>query len=118
MLLALAPPLYKTRSSFPGVSSGHGIISAKIRRNKELSLQQKKKQAIIVLRYSRSSITNCDTSNEYTVTTGNNFDTLQKTSESHTTNEELKNFFTKKRKQLLNTYQTYQKPNVEFHMSQ
>ena len=70
--------------------SDHRIVTAKIR----LNLNRNKKQTDKTTHYDWLSPTDKDISYEYTVTIRNKFVTLQEISETHTPNEECKNFIT------------------------
>ena len=74
-------------SSFEDVSSDHRIVIAKIC----LSLHRNMTQSTKTILYNWSLLNNRDISNEYTITLRNNFDALQKISETLTPNDEYEN---------------------------
>ena len=77
-------------SSFEEVSFDYWIVSAKIC----MSLRRNKKQTIKTTSYDWFTLTNWDTSSQYTATVRNKFDALQETSKRHTRDDEYENFVT------------------------
>ena len=75
-------------SSFHGVSSGHRIVTAKIR----LSLRKNTVCTATTVHYDWSQLNNRDIRDKYTLTLRNKFDALQEKSEIHTLNDEYENF--------------------------
>ena len=78
----------KAYSSFEGVSSDHRIVTAKIR----LSLRRNTIQTTTTVHYEWSLHNNRDISDKYTLTLRNKFDALEEKTETHTPNDEYKNF--------------------------
>ena len=75
-------------SSFKGVSSDHRIVMAKIR----LSQRSNAIWTTATVHYDWSLLDNRDIRDKYKLTQRNKFDALQEKTETHTPNDEYKNF--------------------------
>ena len=81
---------FEVYSSFEGLSSDYRIVSVKIC----MSRCRNKKQTVKVSQYEWSSLDNNNIGNQYILIGRNKFDTLQETSEQHTSNEKYENLVT------------------------
>ena len=78
----------ETYSSFDGVSSGHRIVTAKIR----LSLPKNAKRTATIKHYDWALLNNRDIRDKYVLELRNRFETSQEKTEKGTPNDEYENF--------------------------